>query len=283
MRHLLECDFSVALTGVAGPDEQDGQPVGTLFIAVGVVLFLPFVPQFARTVERFMPERGELVTQRLDDSLLSIPAVALEASQRALEEVTLRVLGVHAGMLSGSAPGIYEGQLRQAEPVLNDTYDFVSRVQLSADDAASAAQRIAQLHAIDHLLRFRTRLHDLAQAPLDLNDPAYEWVVADSQRLLHTARQGLEQEDLQRWLEELESGAAQLSERSRQGRRDLLQAAASDRGDPANALKRADTFRALDRMGHHIWRICHYLSQGRAGPHKAAGKEAQVEVLRDAG
>src|SRR5690606_22327328 len=64
----------------------------TLFIAVGVILFLPFVSQFARAVERFMPERGELATQRLDDSLLSIPAVALEASQRALEQVTLRML-----------------------------------------------------------------------------------------------------------------------------------------------------------------------------------------------
>src|SRR5690606_13033035 len=30
----------------------------TLFIAVGVVLFLPFVPQFASMVERFMPEKG---------------------------------------------------------------------------------------------------------------------------------------------------------------------------------------------------------------------------------
>ena len=35
VRQLLECDFSVALTGVAGPDEQDGQPVGSLFVAVG--------------------------------------------------------------------------------------------------------------------------------------------------------------------------------------------------------------------------------------------------------
>ncbi|MGH8927142.1 MAG: CinA family protein [Acidimicrobiia bacterium] len=33
-RRLLGCDLAVALTGVAGPEEQDGQPVGTVFIAI---------------------------------------------------------------------------------------------------------------------------------------------------------------------------------------------------------------------------------------------------------
>lgn len=33
-RRVLGCDVALALTGVAGPDEQDGQPVGTLCVAV---------------------------------------------------------------------------------------------------------------------------------------------------------------------------------------------------------------------------------------------------------
>lgn len=33
-RALLDCDLSVALTGVAGPDRQDGQPVGRVFVAI---------------------------------------------------------------------------------------------------------------------------------------------------------------------------------------------------------------------------------------------------------
>ena len=31
-RRLLGCDLVVSITGVAGPDSQDGQPVGTVFI-----------------------------------------------------------------------------------------------------------------------------------------------------------------------------------------------------------------------------------------------------------
>ncbi|MET7641849.1 CinA family protein [Streptomyces sp. NPDC005438] len=34
VRELLGADWGVATTGVAGPDPQDGQPVGTVFVAV---------------------------------------------------------------------------------------------------------------------------------------------------------------------------------------------------------------------------------------------------------
>ncbi|MFE4727600.1 CinA family protein [Microbacterium sp. NPDC056736] len=34
VRHVLRADVGLATTGVAGPDPQDGQPVGTVFVAV---------------------------------------------------------------------------------------------------------------------------------------------------------------------------------------------------------------------------------------------------------
>jgi nicotinamide-nucleotide amidase len=34
VRSALEADWGIATTGVAGPDPQDGQPVGTVFVAV---------------------------------------------------------------------------------------------------------------------------------------------------------------------------------------------------------------------------------------------------------
>jgi nicotinamide-nucleotide amidase len=33
-REVLGADVSVAVTGVAGPDEQEGHPVGTVFVAI---------------------------------------------------------------------------------------------------------------------------------------------------------------------------------------------------------------------------------------------------------
>lgn len=235
----------------------------TLFIAVGVVLFLPFVQPFARLVERLMPETGDPGTQRLDDSLLSIPAVALEASQRALEEVTLRLLAVYEAMLSAPHVPAHAMQLRQVEPVLDGAYDFVSRIQVQSGDTVNGAQRIAQLHAIDHLLRLRTRLYDLAAADADLTTPEYAWALENTREILQRARQGLLEGNLQEQLEELQRHAEQLSTRSRAGRYALLKATNPDPGAAVHTLRQTDIFRAIDRIGSHIWRMSLYLSQGR--------------------
>ena len=36
VRETLRCDVGLALTGVAGPSEQDDMPVGTLFVGVAI-------------------------------------------------------------------------------------------------------------------------------------------------------------------------------------------------------------------------------------------------------
>ena len=36
VRKLLSADVGLATTGVAGPDEQDGQPVGTVFLGLAL-------------------------------------------------------------------------------------------------------------------------------------------------------------------------------------------------------------------------------------------------------
>jgi len=242
----------------------------TLFIAVGVLLFLPFVPQFARLVERVLPDRGEDTTQRLDASLLSIPAVALEASQRALEHAALGLLDVYGEMLSGTATDTHAARLQQTTPSLNDIYDFISRIELPAGDPRAAAQRIAQLHAIDHLLRFRARLHELAQANVDLTEPGYRWALENSRQILQSARQGLEQQDLQASMEPLKANATTLSALSHDVRHAIMKETVSGSSRaPHVVLQRTDSFRWLARTGNHIWRICHYLSQGRA-PEKVA-------------
>lgn len=235
----------------------------TLFIAVGVLLFLPFVPQFARLVERLLPEPEESITQRLDASLLSIPPVALEAAQRALERVAQRLLDIYGEMLAGAAGYTYEIALLQTGQPLNEIYAFVSRIELPAGDAAASAQRIAQLHAIDHLLRFRSRLQDMSEAGVDLNEPSYIWAHQCNEDILALAREGLSKEDMGPILSQLEHKAGTLTELSHQQRHQVLADTASGAQSAAHALKHTDTFRWLERTGQHIWRICHYLSQGR--------------------
>ena len=65
-RRVLGADVGLALTGVAGPDEQDGQPPGTLFIG----LALPGAD--AESIEAHLPGDRERVRQFATISALDL-------------------------------------------------------------------------------------------------------------------------------------------------------------------------------------------------------------------
>ena len=248
----------------------------TLFIALGVMVFLPVLPQFAHVVERLLPDRDDSLTQRLDDSMLTLPSVALEASQRTLERTADQMLAVYGDLLTRHDTTSVPARLQALGPSLDRTYSFVSRIEVPPGDAHATAQRIAQLHAIDHSLRFRTRLDDLVHADVDLTTPDYEWARAHSHAILTLARQGLAEHCLADRLPELQTHAIGLSERSSQMRDALLNHATPPSSDAADLLAKADAFRWLERTGHHIWRISHYLSAGRSTGGAAGGSSGRT-------
>lgn len=234
----------------------------TLFIALGVLIFLPVVPQFALLVERVLPEKSASLTQRLDDSLLRLPAVALEAGQRALEQTAEHLWDVYAGLLHGQPPPTE--RLQQVGQSLDTAYAFISRIELLPTDSMGAAQRIAQLHAIDHLLRFRSRLENLQRAGLQLTGTDYAWALPHNLHILELARRGLTEQCLADKLSALEESAARLAELARHMRHQLLDQTATSPTPAADLLFRADAYRWLERTAHHIWRISHHLAMGRS-------------------
>jgi nicotinamide-nucleotide amidase len=72
-RRALGADVGIAVTGVAGPDEQDGQPVGTVWFA----LALPDAP--AEAVSTRLPGDRERIRQFSTISLLNLLRMRLDA------------------------------------------------------------------------------------------------------------------------------------------------------------------------------------------------------------
>ena len=200
------------------------------------------------------------------------PAVALEASQRVLEHTTVQMLQAYRELLAGSA-ALEPGRLQALGRSLETTYAFVSRIEMLPSDRAATAQRIAQLHAIDHLLRLRVRLDDLLRAGIDLTSPRYAWALSHNQTILELAERGLREHRLTDMLPELQVNAVGLTELSRQMRHELLDGSDDhDSSDAANVLLKADAYRWLERTGHHLWRISHYLAVGRPPTGQVAGQ-----------
>ncbi|HMO48676.1 MAG TPA: Na/Pi symporter [Rubrivivax sp.] len=254
----------------------------TLFIAVGVLLFLPVAGPFARWIERLLPETTGAATARLDASLLALPEVALEAAERALERLADEALAVFEARLRDVDGETLGTRLRALDQDIDRAYDFVGRIELPAGDEASAAARIAQLHAIDHLLRLCSHLHDLALTPARLAGPDYAWAAGSGQRIAACARRALAAHELSASLDELEQGAAGLGAEAVQRRQEALRRVPVGPAGATDTLRRTDTYRWIERSAHHVWRMCHYLVQGRLSRHKQGSAEPLAQPPLDA-
>lgn len=246
----------------------------TAFIGVGVVLFLPFVNQFARWIERILPETGPVLTRHLDQSVLNVPTVALEATRRALIETACATSRILSDCLSSRWQSYDEriaGQLRTA---LEQTQQFLAKIPPISGSEPMSQSRVSQIHAIDHLLRLQSSLQPPASIIRVLPHDRLREELEYTQRILELAETGLRAGVPDDWLADVERLARELAERRRLGRPGVLRETAHGGWDYSEALQVLDAMRWLDRIGYHIWRACNYLGgNGAAAPDAEAHRE----------
>jgi len=256
----------VFLIGISWAQEHLGLDPGatslaafhTAFIALGVVIFLPFVDRFCAWIERLLPDRGPVLTAHLDDSLLLSPAVALEATQRALKATAREVISSLQGVIGQPA-----GALRSdgVGPAIERIQSFFARIPPINDTAPISVNRVAQIHSIDHLSRLHNRLTPSATLRRFVADPRLAHATDLARTILSTAHAGLGSEPPEQWLPEVEQGARRLADLRRDGRATVLEQTAQGVWTPAEALEVLDTVRWLDRIGYHTARLSHHLGR----------------------
>ena len=235
----------------------------SLFIAFGALLFLPFTQAFSALVERLLPERQAKAEHHLDSTMLSLPTVALEAAQRIIIQQARRLLELYVHVLDGAPPATSPQVLQQADALLNETYEFLVRVQLPVDNDDMHQRLSAQLHAIDHLLRLRARLDNMLKSDVNFENSIYHLAVQPARAMSMLAQLGLQAKADAGWVEQLANQAHQIAGQLDQVRSGLLAGLPVDH-DANYSLRTTDVYRWLDRTAHHIWRASHYLATSRA-------------------
>ena len=237
----------------------------TLFIAVGVALFMPVVERFERLVARLLPERKQDMSRHLDASSLGVPTVALEASQRALESITHQLVEVQRSLLARPMNDALRDTLQRAHDGLNDALQFIARLPPLENDPALHRQRVAQLHAIDHLLRLCGRLQTESDMAQQAESGEIAEVTGRMERLLELVHDGIDGKASLDWLEVLERKGVELAMAAQGVRARLLESDTME-GGLARALELTDALRTLERSATHVQRVCHYLLAGRQAP-----------------
>lgn len=230
----------------------------TGFIAAGVALFLPFVQRFARAIERLLPDREPALTRHLDSTVLHAPAVALEATRRALRETAAETFNAFWRMLGGPATedGARAATVRDA---LHRLEEFFPQIPPLADDEPLSQLRLAQMHAMDHLTRLQARLAPPASVAQALTEERLRPGLSLARAILERAEAGLHGGAPDGWLTRVQQQAEELAAWRRTQRPLVLEQTATGAAPPAQALELLDAMRWLDRVGYHTWRISHYL------------------------
>jgi phosphate:Na+ symporter len=230
----------------------------TAFIAVGVAIFLPFAHPFACWIERRLPDKEPTLTRHLDATLLHAPAVALEASRRALSDTAVELFAVLRATIAGEADAQNVRRL-EIHRALEQTQAFFANVPPVSEDEPPSKSRVAQLHAIDHLTRLEAHLQPETDLRRALTNEHVRTAASLGIQILDAAVAGLRGHGPTDWLTHVKQAAAALAEQRRQERPAVLNRTADGQGGAAQALEILDAMRWLDRVGFHTWRICHYL------------------------
>ena len=220
----------------------------SMFIALGVVLFLPFVRPYARFIEKLLPERATGFTRFLDKSLTTLPGVALDAVGRSLRECRTALAGLVIARLDGGTDPLAGDVSANVVRAVVELRKYLGGIEVEAEDRVLESRRISDVHIMDHLQR-------LAGA-----------VVSDE------ARPGLPR--LKPWEERLRALLAtpdstepitvfsrEIAGWRRTRRSEILHQAAGAGGNPSDLLEELDTLHWLDRIAYHFGRIEAHFAQ----------------------
>lgn len=236
----------------------------SLFNFLGVVLIIPFTGQFARLITRMIPEAVNDQTERLEESLIQNPNVAIEASRSTLVDVFQRVLAVYQRLFTSEfdLEEIQE-ELKQYYATLETTSDYLRRINVSEADAETLRCYQEVVLALDHIERLMRRCKDLERLEAtreveQLNEIADQLtaLVTSTEVALQDRSVVLDEQPLEQfWLE--------LDKNQKSTRRQFTEVAARTGADFDVLLGQLDAYRWLSRISYHLWRGVHHLQDAR--------------------
>ena len=258
---LLASSFPTAIA-----DDPEIALVGfhSSFNLLGVLLVLPFSRQFARWIERLIPESASAVERALDRALLKEPQAALDAASQVLRQLLDQLLDCVDDLLELDRPP-EKGDIERWAHSLGRLQAFLDDIHIP-DPRQPGQQRLtALLHAADHLQRLFDRCaEDARRARVARRSP----ILAEAERALDEAIEQLQQAMEEGDWTRMETLARELYQ-GVEGRSDALRDAlyldvAAGELDLDEARDQAEALRWLQRVSRHLYRIAHYLAQRAA-------------------
>ena len=228
----------------------------SLFKLAGIVVFYPWLDQFAGFIVRISGTGSDSAVSRLDPTLAEAGGeVALEAAWRAILEVTHGAVTVIRRRLAGESV-TYSPPAEGTEQIDH----FLESLSMETTDLETVGPRLVRLcHALDHLGEIHDDLTHIPPVVIGLQPPAgFEAGAQALARWLGATTDPQAAPELAIF-KALEETSKQLNEERKTGREKILEDIALQRTPTATARAALETLGWADLALYHSWRLAESL------------------------
>ncbi len=231
----------------------------TCFNTLGVIVILPFTNNFARFMERLIPEKISLYTQKLQPVLLEDTNLALNAVQSTLGTLSITLFSYVNAMLGDMETG-KRANLDELQSALTQTQLFLDGVKPESPEGAQWERLLNMFHTLDHL----RRLHERCEEEEDRSRTARstEELGEECALLIETVRSVNADIEKNNWLQaaaQAKATADKIHEKVRPYRQTVMAGIASGAFDAVFGRSKLEAIRWLRRVSKHIARITEHV------------------------
>ncbi len=157
----------------------------TFFNILGVLIVLPFTHQFAHLIEKIIPSKEPIFTEKLDFRLLEEPHLALEVARISAQDEFIALLQ-HINFILGDVKYGKKSDLTLLQSALDKTHYYIDQINPKREKDARWKELISLIHILDHAQRLHERCEEeeyrarLVQKSPDLHTDQQHLITANN-------------------------------------------------------------------------------------------------------
>ncbi len=233
----------------------------TLFNTIGVLVALPFTSKFARLLINLFPEKDSIYTNRLDESLLSDPHLALNALQSTIKIQFLSLLSNINSILVDVKFGNMSDIL-ELQTAIDKAQIYVDRIKLEQSKGKEWERLIEIIHSIDHMQRLVERTEEYEERSVFTTKTSF--LSNECSILSESIKDIINYIQSNKWNEayyRAQKTSSELHERVKPFRQSIMFKMGSGEISVELGSEYLNGIRWLRRTGKHIARITQHLGQ----------------------
>lgn len=233
----------------------------TSYNLLGVLIILPFTNQFARFMQKLIPDKVSLYVRHLDPALLESPGLALNTVQATIKIQSIALFRHVSAILGDDKEGV-RADLDELQSALNETHSFVDRISFKAEEGANWERLVQLIHTLDHMQRLHERCEEDEDRAITARET--EELRGECELLIQSIREILALIEEDKWVQaaQLAKGTSKkIHAKVRPYRESVMSKVAEGQIDVYRGTNYLEAVRWLRRVGRHVQRICEHVEK----------------------